>query len=98
VGGHTLASAEKRLFEKLSLIYRDLVSAQPRTFANIQLESPKSIRVNVIGEVFAPGTYSLPGTATAFNALYLSGGPNYNGSFRNIKVIRNGQEMAVLDV
>lgn len=98
VGGQTLASAEKRLFEKLSLIYRDLVSAQPRTFANIQLESPKSIRVNVIGEVFAPGTYSLPGTATAFNALYLSGGPNYNGSFRNIKVIRNGQEMAVLDV
>ena len=98
VGGLTLAAAEKRLVDKLSLIYRDLVSAQPRTFTNIQLETPKSIRVNVIGEVFAPGSYTLPGTATAFNALYLSGGPNYNGSFRNIKVIRNGQEVTVLDV
>ncbi len=98
VGGFELNVAEKRIFDRLTLIYRDLISAQPRTFANIQISTVKAIKVNVIGEVFAPGTYTLPGTASAFNALYLSGGPNYNGSFRSIKIIRNGKEVAELDV
>lgn len=98
VGGLTQKQSSKRIFEKLTLIYRDLVSSQPRTFASIHLGTIKSIKVNVIGEVFAPGTYTLPGTASAFNVLYLSGGPSKNGSFRNIQVIRDGKVMAKLDV
>lgn len=98
VGGLEMAVAEKRVFNKLTLIYRDLGASPPRTFANIQMGSIKAIKVSVIGEVFAPGTYTLPGTASAFNALYLSGGPNFNGSFRAIKVIRNGREVSELDV
>ena len=98
VGGFELEIAEKRIFGKLSLIYRDLVSPQPRTFANISLEYIKSINISVVGEAFVPGTYTLPGTATAFNALYYAGGPNYNGSFREIWVLRNGQKIAELDV
>jgi protein involved in polysaccharide export with SLBB domain len=96
--GLELSMAEKRIFNKLTLIYRDLAASQPRTFANIQMGAIKAIKVNVIGEVYAPGTYTLPGTATAFNAIYLSGGPNFNGSFRTIKIIRQGQEIAELDV
>ncbi len=98
VGGMEMALAEKRIFDKLTLIYRGLISSQPNTFANIQLGPIKAIKVNVIGEVFAPGTYTLPGTASVFNALYLSGGPNYSGSFRTIKVIREGNEITELDV
>jgi protein involved in polysaccharide export with SLBB domain len=98
VGGLELSAAETRIFNKLTLIYRDLISAQPRTFLNIHLGQVKAINVSVIGEVFAPGTYTLPGTATAFNALYLSGGPNFNGSFRTIRIIREGKEVTVLDV
>ncbi len=98
VGGLELAQAEKRIFDNLILIYRDLISSQPKTFVNIQLGPVKAIKVNVIGEVFTPGTYTLPGTASAFNALYLSGGPNFNGSFRSIKIIRNGKEIIELDV
>ena len=98
VGGFELEIAEKRIFSKLSLIYRDLVSPQPRTFANISLEYIKSINISVVGEAFVPGTYTLPGTATAFNALYYAGGPNYHGSFREIWVLRNGEKIAELDV
>ena len=58
----------------------------------------RSIKVNVIGDVNAPGTYTLPATASAFNALYLSGGPTENGSFRNIQVIRGGKVIHTIDV
>ncbi|MCU4177477.1 SLBB domain-containing protein [Carboxylicivirga sp. N1Y90] len=98
VGGLTQNDASKRIFDKLTLIYSDLVSNQPRTFARIHLGTINSIKVNVIGEVFTPGTYTVPGTASAFNALYLSGGPNKNGSFRNIQIIRDGKVMDKLDV
>ena len=57
-----------------------------------------SISVNVFGEVRAPGTFTLPSVSKVFNALYSSGGPNRNGSFRNIEVIRNNEVVARLDV
>lgn len=98
IGNMTLANAQSRLKQSLSRIYSDLASASPRTFANINLSTLKAIKVHVIGEVFTPGTYTLPGTASAFNALYLCGGPNKNGSFRDIQVIRDGKKIASLDV
>ncbi len=98
LAGLTLSEARRKVLDKLTLIYRDLASSQPRTFANINVGQVKPVNIHVIGEVFAPGTYTLPGTASAFNALYLSGGPNINGSFRDIRVIRNGQVVASLDV
>ena len=45
-----------------------------------------------------PGTYTLPSLATVFNALYYAGGPGLNGSFRNIKVVRNNKEIANIDL
>jgi len=44
------------------------------------------------------GTYSLPSLASAYNALYACGGPNVNGSYRDIQVIRNNTVVAVIDV
>lgn len=98
VEGLTFSQAKKKIFDKLVLIYSELSGEHPKTFANIYLSQIKPIKVHVIGDVFVPGSYTLPGTATVFNALYLSGGPNLNGSFRNIKVIRDGKIIKVLDV
>ncbi|WP_302613535.1 SLBB domain-containing protein, partial [Parabacteroides goldsteinii] len=53
---------------------------------------------NIVGEVVAPGTYTLPSFATLFNALYAAGGVNEIGSLRGIKVYRNSKEVAKLDV
>jgi protein involved in polysaccharide export with SLBB domain len=54
--------------------------------------------VIILGEVNLPGTYSLPSLATVFNALYSSGGPNLNGSFRNIKLYRGNKLLAKVDM
>ena len=50
------------------------------------------------GEVVSPGTYTLPVTASVFNALYLSGGPNNIGSFRNIQIIRDNNIYKTIDI
>ena len=71
-------------------------SNNPETFAQINMGQLRSIQVNMVGEVSTPGTYTLPVTATVFNALYLSGGPNGIGSFRNIKIIRNNSVAKLL--
>ena len=48
---------------------------------------PRSLIVNVIGEVERPGTYLLEATNTAWHALVAAGGPTEIGSVRNIEVI-----------
>jgi protein involved in polysaccharide export with SLBB domain len=68
------------------------------TTLNVTLGNIRSIKVIVVGEVAKPGTYTLPSLATAFNALYLSGGPNENGSFRQIEIIRNNKIIKRLDI
>ena len=83
---------------------RDIISEKFRAItpsgSNIEvtLGAVKTIRVNVIGEVNQPGAYSISALNTAFNALYLAGGPNKLGSLREIFVKRNGKIVDTLDV
>jgi protein involved in polysaccharide export with SLBB domain len=98
LGGLTLEVGENRILNRLSSIYSDLNSSKPRTFASVRTGNLKTIRVNVIGEVYTPGSFTLPGTASLFNVLYLAGGPNKQGSFRDIQLIRNGKVISHLDV
>jgi len=96
VNGLTMEEARTRITKQLSSIYGGIKTGN--TFVQISLGSIRSIRVLLIGEVDRPGTYSLPSLATVANALYVSGGPGENGSFRNIQVIRNGQPIATFDL
>ena len=45
-----------------------------------------------------PGTYTLSSFSSVFHALYSAGGVNKIGSLRNIKIVRNGDVVAELDV
>ena len=83
---------------RLMSIYSGMSGANPNTWAEVSLSNLRSIKVNVVGDVLVPGTYTLPATASVFNALYLSGGPGENGSFRNIQVIRDNQVIQTIDV
>jgi len=96
--GVTLEDARRIIKQRLTSIYSGMYGSNPNTWAEISISNLRSIKVNVIGEVMAPGTYTLPATASAFNALYLSGGPNEFGSFRNIKVIRDNKVIKLVDV
>ncbi len=58
----------------------------------------RAITVNVVGEVFKPGSYTLTAGNTVFNALVATGGPTDIGSLRQIRLLRNGEEPRVFDV
>ena len=97
VAGMTFDAAELKIKQRLTDIYADMAGQNPQTFAQINIGRLRSVKVDLVGEVTAPGTYTLPATASVFNALYLSGGPNIIGSFRNIKVIRNNTVTRTVD-
>jgi protein involved in polysaccharide export with SLBB domain len=98
VAGLTFSETETKIKQRLTEIYADMKGPEPKTFAQVNMGRLRSIRVNLVGEVGNPGTYTLPATATLFNALYLSGGPNNIGSFRNIHVIRNNEIFKTVDI
>ena len=54
--------------------------------------------VNVMGEVKAPGTYTLSAFASVFHALYMAGGTSDLGTLRNIKVFRNNKLVTTVDI
>ncbi len=98
VAGLPFDRAKEMIRRKLTAIYSGMAEETPNTWAEVSIGTIRSIKVNVIGEINVPGTYTLPATASAFNALYLSGGPNEFGSFREIRLIRDGQTIKVIDV
>ncbi|MEL6393885.1 MAG: SLBB domain-containing protein, partial [Bacteroidota bacterium] len=69
----------------------------PGEFA-VTVSESRSITVNVFGELFQSGSYTLSALNTAFNALVAAGGPTDLGSVRQIKLIRAGEEVKMLDV
>ena len=98
VSGIEFSKAKELIKNRLIGIYQGMSGPNPTTFAELSISNLRSIKINVIGEVMVPGTYTLPSTASAFNALYLSGGPNENGSFRNIQLIRDNKIINTIDV
>jgi protein involved in polysaccharide export with SLBB domain len=98
VSGLTIEKASKIITTRLSSIYAGIRGSNPNTFAQISVGNLRSIKVILLGEVYLPGSYTLNSLAHAFNALYLSGGPDINGSLRNIEIIRNNKVIDSIDV
>lgn len=96
VGGMTIADAENRIRNTLANTISGLSDGTVNL--KISLGDIRSIKVNIIGEASMPGTYTLPSLATLFNALYEAGGVSDIGSLRSIKLIRDGKQIADLDV
>lgn len=96
VNGLTMAEATERITKQMSTIYSGIKGGV--TNVQITLGNIRSIKVTLIGEVVQPGTYTLPSLATLANALYVSGGPTENGSFRYINLIRNGSVLTTFDL
>ncbi|PYF75463.1 SLBB domain-containing protein [Pedobacter nutrimenti] len=96
VAGLSIEQASSKIRSAMSKTYPALRSG--RSNLTINLGNIRSIKVVLTGEVVKPGTYTLPSLATVFNALSSSGGPNENGSFRNIQVIRGNKVVSSIDV
>ena len=96
VNGQTIEQASERIINKLRTAYSSLNRAG--TFANVTLGAVRSIKVMVTGEVQRPGSYTVSSLASAFNALYQSGGPTQNGTYRKIQVRRNNVVIRTIDL
>ena len=93
LNGLNIADAREYLKSELSKIY-----ANEGNQIQVTLGNTRSIKVNVMGEVMVPGTYTLSAFASVFHALYSAGGITDLGSLRDIRVSRNGNTVANVDV
>ena len=101
ISGLTISEAKDKLKRSLSKIYSGLNSSSNsnfKVFLDLSLINSRSIVINVTGNVVAPDTYTISSLASILNVLYAAGGPSEVGSYRNIKVIRGGKEIKVVDL
>jgi protein involved in polysaccharide export with SLBB domain len=98
VNGLTVEAASARIVSRLRQLYQGLNRPGSGSSAIITLGNVRSIKVTLVGEVENPGSYTISSLATVFNALYLAGGPNENGSYRSIRVIRNNKVVRTMDL
>ncbi|RYG52824.1 MAG: capsule biosynthesis protein [Chitinophagaceae bacterium] len=96
VSGLTVDAVTDILRNRLAKYYPGLNSGQ--TKLQLSLGNIRSIRVTLIGAIKKPGTYTVPSLTSVFNALYVSGGPAENGSFRKIELIRNNKVIETADL
>lgn len=91
VSGLTVSEANARIRSQLGTRYTS-------SRIKISLGQTRTITVNVMGEVKAPGTYTLSAFSTVFQALYMAGGTNDIGTLRNIKIYRSNRLVSVCDI
>lgn len=101
VSGLTIEEAREKIKSKLLNVYRGISAPNNspyKIFTDMSLSSVRTVQVNIIGEVSVPGTYSLSALSTVLNALYAAGGPTEQGTFREVKLVRDGVIMPFFDV
>ena len=98
LNGMTVSQAAEHLRHKMNKIYAGLSDENPTSHLKLTLGNTRTIQINVMGEVLRPGTYALSAFSTVFHALYRAGGVSSIGSMRDIQVVRNGKNVAQVDV
>jgi len=91
IWGKALRDFKAQLKKKLSKVYTDFN-------LTVSLGKIRSIRIYLTGEVNLPGAYTVSSLTSLFNALYIAGGPNDNGSMRSVRLMRNGKCVNEVDL
>jgi protein involved in polysaccharide export with SLBB domain len=91
VWGLTFAQADRVIREQLSRYFRGFQTS-------VTMGRLRTVRLQIIGEVCQPGTYTLGALATITQALYSAGGPTKLGSLRNVRLLRNSHVVGEIDL
>ncbi len=67
-------------------------------FVSGTLSKIKSIQIYVVGHAKKPGAHTLSGMSTFVSGVFDAGGPLPTGSMRKIRLLRDGTEVAKLDL
>jgi protein involved in polysaccharide export with SLBB domain len=86
-------------FGKLADVFRVHLAKVFRDFdLAVNMGKLRTNKISVIGEVAAPGDYTVSSLATVLNALSAAGGPTKNGSLRGITIRRTGKAEETIDL
>ena len=91
LSGLTVTVANKKVKEILGESFSGSTIA-------LSVGATRSVKVEVVGDVKVPGSYTMSAFSTLFNALYNAGGISETGTLRDIKVFRNGKQVSNIDV
>lgn len=91
LAGLTVSEADKHVNKVLNEYYNG-------SSISLSVGEIRNVKVEIVGEVVAPGSYTLSAFSTLFNALYMAGGISDLGSLREINVYRNGKSVSKIDV
>jgi protein involved in polysaccharide export with SLBB domain len=95
VGGLTFEAAKSLIRKSFERFYPTLKTGL--SDISISIIKYRSIRITVLGAK-RPGNYYVSSLSSVFHALHTSGGPDDNGSYRNIELIRNGKVVKKIDL
>lgn len=101
VNGLNIDAAKSQIKGKLRKVYSGITASKNSPYkinVDISLMGVRTVQVNIIGNIKVPGTYSLSSLSTVLNALYAAGGPTEEGTFRDVKLVRNGEVIARFDI
>jgi protein involved in polysaccharide export with SLBB domain len=91
VAGVPFAQLQELLKSKISKIYRNFN-------VSVSMGQLRSIRIYVAGQARQPGSFTVSSLSTLVNALFVTGGPSPQGSFRHIQVRRDGKVVTDFDL
>lgn len=91
VAGLTLQKASAMIDAKIKQIFIG-------TVAFTSLKNIRDVSILVAGNAYNPGIYTLNGASNMLHALHSAGGINEYGSYRTIKLIRDGETIDILDI
>ncbi|MBU0610491.1 MAG: SLBB domain-containing protein [Armatimonadetes bacterium] len=91
LAGQPLSAARTLVANAFTKFYRD-------SQVTLVLSTQRAVDVYVLGDIMRPGKYNLVGMATVFTALYAAGGPSETGSFRQVRLERQGEASRAIDL
>ena len=91
IWGLTFVQADRLIRDELARYFRGFQTS-------VTMGRLRTVNVYVVGEVCQPGVFTLSSLSTVTNALFSAGGPTKLGSLREVRLIRNGYQVARLDL
>lgn len=96
VGSISLAGV---MYRDLRKVVVDAIGREYRYFdVSVGIKSLRGIRIYVTGFANNLGAFTVSSLSTLVNAVFQAGGPSAGGSFRSVKLYRNGREISNFDL
>lgn len=91
VAGSRASDLDRALKAQLSRLYKNYS-------LSVTVGKLRTVRLYAVGQARRPGVFEVSGNATFLSAVFASGGPNENGSMRDVQLRRGGKVIAAMDL